>query len=147
MGVLIGGQQFAGGALQPLIGPLADRYPKRKMAAFGTLLVVVAYFTGAFSSNYWILLIAFIFGAGTGSAITQVIAAATQVQVGRTLGQSTVASLLSMAFATGILIGSLGGGIVAELSSRRATFALAGCVVLLGYLIYSHRSSKAADST
>ena len=146
VGVLIGGQQFAGGAQQPLIGPLAERYPKRKMAAFGTLLVVVAYFTGAFSSNYWILLIAFIFGAGTGSAITQVIAAATQVQVGRTLGQSTVASLLSMAFATGILIGSLGGGIVAELFSRRATFALAGCVVLLGYLIYSRRSSKATDS-
>ncbi len=145
VGVLIGGQQFAGGALQPLIGPLADRYSKRKMAAFGTLLVVAAYFTGAFSSSYWILLIAFVFGAGTGSAITQVIAAATQVEVGRTLGQSTVASLLSMAFATGILIGSLGGGVVAELSSRRATFALAGCVVLLGYLIYSYRSSTAVD--
>ena len=74
--------------------------------------------------------------------MSQVVAATTQVQIGRTLGLSTVASIQSMAFAIGILIGSAGGGVVAEMLGRRFTFALAGMIIVAGYAIYAALSSQ-----
>jgi predicted MFS family arabinose efflux permease len=47
-----------------------------------------------------------------------------------------------MAFAIGILIGSAGGGVIAEIFGRRFTFALAGIVIIAGYIIYAARSSE-----
>jgi MFS family permease len=141
VGLLIGGQQFMGGAVQPLMGMFADKYSKHLIALIGTLLMASAYWIATFSDTYWILLISFVVGAGLGSAMSQVVAATTQIQVGRTLGLSTVASIQSMAFAIGILIGSAGGGVVAELIGRRFTFALAGMIIIAGYTIYAARSS------
>jgi MFS family permease len=142
VGLLIGGQQFMGGAVQPLMGMFADKYSKRLIALIGTLLMAGAYWIATFSDTYWILLISFVVGAGLGSAMSQVVAATTQVQIGRILGLSTVASIQSMAFAIGILIGSAGGGVVAELFGRRFTFALAGMIIIAGYTIYATLSSQ-----
>jgi len=142
VGLLIGGQQFMGGAIQPLMGILADKYSKQLIALIGSVLMASSYWVATFSDTYWILLIAFVVGAGLGSAMSQVVAATNQVQVGRSLGLSTVASLQSMAFAIGILIGSAGGGVVAQILGRRFTFACAGLIIIAGYLIYTARSSK-----
>ena len=142
VGLLIGGQQFMGGAVQPLMGMIADKYSKHLIALIGTLLMASAYWIATFSDTYWILLISFVVGAGLGSAMSQVVAATTQVQIGRTLGLSTVASIQSMAFAIGILIGSAGGGVVAEMLGRRFTFALAGMIIVAGYGIYAALSSQ-----
>ena len=142
VGLLIGGQQFMGGAVQPLMGILADKYSKQLIALIGSVLMASSYWVATFSDTYWILLIAFVVGAGIGSAMSQVVAATNQVQIGRSLGLSTVASLQSMAFAIGILIGSAGGGVVAQTLGRRFTFACAGLIIIAGYLIYTARSSK-----
>ena len=142
VGLLIGGQQFMGGAIQPLMGILADKYSKQLIALIGSVLMASSYWVATFSDTYWILLIAFVVGAGIGSAMSQVVAATNQVQIGRSLGLSTVASLQSMAFAIGILIGSAGGGVVAQTLGRRFTFACAGLIIIAGYLIYTARSSK-----
>lgn len=142
VGLLIGGQQFMGGAIQPLMGILADKYSKQLIALIGSVLMAGSYWVATFSDTYWILLIAFVVGAGIGSAMSQVVAATNQVQIGRSLGLSTVASLQSMAFAIGILIGSAGGGVVAQTLGRRFTFACAGLIIIAGYLIYTARSSK-----
>lgn len=142
VGLLIGGQQFMGGAVQPLMGMFADKYSKHLIALIGSVLMASSYWIATFSDTYWILLISFVVGAGLGSAMTQVVAATSQVQIGRTLGLSTVASIQSMAFAIGILIGSAGGGVIAEILGRRFTFALAGIVIIAGYIIYAARSSE-----
>ena len=142
VGLLIGGQQFMGGAIQPLMGILADKYSKQLIALIGSVLMASSYWVATFSDTYWILLIAFVVGAGIGSAMSQVVAATNQVQIGRSPGLSTVASLQSMAFAIGILIGSAGGGVVAQTLGRRFTFACAGLIIIAGYLIYTARSSK-----
>ena len=131
-----------GGAVQPLMGILADKYSKQLIALIGSVLMASSYWVATFSDTYWILLIAFVVGAGIGSAMSQVVAATNQVQIGRSLGLSTVASLQSMAFAIGILIGSAGGGVVAQTLGRRFTFACAGLIIIAGYLIYTARSSK-----
>ena len=141
VGLLIGGQQFMGGAVQPIMGMFADKYSKHIIALIGSVLMASSYWIATFSDTYWILLIAFVVGAGLGSAMSQVVAATNQVQIGRTLGLSTVASIQSMAFAIGILIGSAGGGVVAELVGRRFTFAFAGVIIIVGYLVYVARSS------
>ena len=141
VGLLIGGQQFMGGTVQPIMGVFADKYSKHIIALIGSVLMASSYWIATFSDTYWILLIAFVVGAGLGSAMSQVVAATNQVQIGRTLGLSTVASIQSMAFAIGILIGSAGGGVVAELLGRRFTFAFAGIIIILGYLVYAARSS------
>ena len=142
VGLLIGGQQFMGGAVQPLMGMFADKYSKHLIALTGTLLMASAYWIATFSDTYWILFVSFVVGAGLGSAMSQVVAATTQVQIGRILGLSTVASIQSMAFAIGILIGSAGGGVVAEMFGRRFTFALAGMIIIVGYTIYAARSAR-----
>jgi DHA1 family multidrug resistance protein-like MFS transporter len=142
VGLLIGGQQFMGGAVQPLMGMFADKYSKHLIALIGSVLMASSYWIATFSDTYWILLITFVVGAGLGSAMSQVVAATSQVQIGRTLGLSTVASIQSMAFAIGILIGSAGGGVIAEILGRRFTFALAGIVIIAGYIIYAARSSE-----
>ena len=141
VGLLIGGQQFMGGAVQPIMGMFADKYSKHIIALIGSVLMASSYWIATFSDTYWILLISFVVGAGLGSAMSQVVAATNQVQIGRTLGLSTVASIQSMAFAIGILIGSAGGGVVAELVGRRFTFAFAGVIIIVGYLVYVARSS------
>ena len=124
------------------MGILADKYSKQLIALIGSVLMASSYWVATFSATYWILLIAFVVGAGIGSAMSQVVAATNQVQVGRSLGLSTVASLQSMAFAIGILIGSAGGGVVAQTLGRRFTFTCAGLIIIAGYLIYTARSSK-----
>lgn len=131
-----------GGAVQPLMGMFADKYSKHLIALIGSVLMASSYWIATFSDTYWILLITFVVGAGLGSAMSQVVAATSQVQIGRTLGLSTVASIQSMAFAIGILIGSAGGGVIAEILGRRFTFALAGIVIIAGYIIYAARSSE-----
>ncbi|MPZ99660.1 MAG: MFS transporter [Dehalococcoidia bacterium] len=132
VGVLLAGQQLTGGILQAPAGLLADRMSRRQLVMIGAILVAVGYLSIAMTEVYWIILLGFVLGVGVGSALINVAAQAIQVDVGRELGMATSMSLMSMAFAAGILLGSLGGGFVVEATSVAAVFGLASVAMLAG---------------
>jgi predicted MFS family arabinose efflux permease len=144
VGVLLAAQQFAGGLSQPLLGHVADRLPRRTLVVAGALLVAAGYSSVALSTNYGLILVAFVVGVGMGGALFNVAGMAVQVEVGRILGMATVASLQSMAFALGVLGGSLGGGWVVEAISVRAVFAMGAAFILLGAAFFVVRTRTTA---
>lgn len=143
VGVLLAGQQFAGGLLQPFLGHVADRLPRRMLVVVGAAMVALGYSTAAFSTTYLVILGGFIVGVGIGGALFNVAGQAVQVEIGRSLGMATVASLQSMAYAIGVLAGSLGGGRIVEATSVRTVFAAGGCFILLGALFFIARTRSA----
>ncbi len=150
VGFVLAGQELTGGLLQPLFGPVADRYDRRAMVVFGMALASVGYITLAMSSSYAVILTMFIVGAGGGAAIQGVAGRAVEVDIGRRLGMATTMSLGSMAFALGVLIGSIGGGVLADGGSLgplsvdglgvRSVFIAAAASLLAGGIIFALRA-------
>ena len=149
VGFVLAGQELTGGLLQPLFGPMADRYDRRAMVVIGMALASVGYITLAMSSSYAVILTMFIVGAGGGAAIQGVAGRAVEVDIGRRLGMATTMSLGSMAFALGVLIGAIGGGVLADGGSLgplsvgglgvRAVFIAAAASLLGGAIIFALR--------
>ena len=69
-----------------------------------------------------------------------VAAAAVQVDVGRRLEMVTTVSLASMASAAGTVLGSLGGGAIADLAHVPMVFTVAAAAITLGAFIFALRT-------
>ncbi|MDA1004775.1 MAG: MFS transporter [Chloroflexi bacterium] len=136
VGFVLAGQELLGGALQPLFGPLADRFNRRVLVTVGAVIVASGYVALALSTTYLVILAAFVGGAGAGSALTAVSAMALQVDVGRRLGMATAMSLVSAAFAAGVLIGSLCAGVIADGFGVRYVFIAAAAAIVLGAAVF-----------
>ncbi len=139
-GFVLAGQELVGGLLQPLLGPVADRVNRRGMAVAGSAGIVGGYITLALTTNFGVILVAFVLVAGLGAAVMHVAAAAAQVDVGRRLGMATTMSLTSMAFAVGTLLGSLGGGVIADRAGVPMVFGFAAAAIALGALFFALRT-------
>lgn len=132
VGFVLAGQELLGGALQPVFGPLADRYDRRVLVAIGGVIVALGYVTMAVTTDYVVILGAFVGGAGIGTALMGVSSMAIQVDVGRRLGMATTMSIASTAFAFGVLVGSLAAGVIADAAGTEYVFLTAAGAVLLG---------------
>ena len=142
IGILIGVQQFVGGAAQPFTGRLSDIFSRPKLAIIGSGSVAIALFTVGVSESFVILFLAFLFFGGLGTATAQGAIQAEQVSVGRRLGLSTVAGLMELAFALGILTGGLGGGYLIEAFGTTSIFFVSAIVNALGGIIYALRTQN-----
>ena len=140
IGILIGVQQFVGGAAQPFTGRLSDIFSRPKLAIIGSGSVAIALFTVGVSESFVVLILAFLFFGGLGTATAQGAIQAEQVSVGRRLGLSTVAGLMELAFALGILTGGLGGGYLIEAFGTTSIFFVSAIVNALGGIIYALRT-------
>ena len=140
IGILIGVQQFVGGAAQPFTGRLSDIFSRPKLAIIGSGSVAIALFTVGVSESFVVLCLAFLFFGGIGTATAQGAIQAEQVSVGRRLGLSTVAGLMELAFALGILTGGLGGGYLIEAFGTTSIFFVSAIVNALGGIIYALRT-------
>ena len=118
---MLAGQELLGGGLQPLLGLVADRANRRLMVVAGALAIAMAYMTLALSTDYLAIVGAFVVLGGVGSAVMGVSLLAIQVDVGRRLGMATTMSFGSTGFAAGVLIGSLGGGVIADQAGTSTT--------------------------
>lgn len=141
VGFVLAGQEFTAGLLQPLFGRFADTASRRLMILGGVVMVALGYATFAATEQYLILVAAFALGAGVGSAIQGVASRAVTVEVGRGLGMATVMSLNSMSFGVGVMIGSLGGGVIADIFDTRAVFIAASASLLVSGLIFQQRTA------
>ena len=142
IGILIGIQQFVGGAAQPFTGRLSDIFSRPKLAIIGSGSVAIALFTVGVSESFVVLFLAFLFFGGLGTATAQGAIQAEQVSVGRRLGLSTVAGLMELAFALGILTGGLGGGYLIEAFGTASIFFVSAIVNALGGIIYALRTQN-----
>ena len=142
IGILIGIQQFVGGAAQPFTGRLSDIFSRPKLAIIGSGSVAIALFTVGVSESFVVLFLAFLFFGGLGTATAQGAIQAEQVSVGRRLGLSTVAGLMELAFALGILTGGLGGGYLIEAFGTTSIFFVSAIVNALGGIIYALRTQS-----
>ena len=132
VGFVLAGQELLGGALQPAFGPIADRYDRRVLVVIGSVVVAAGYVAMALTTEYALILAAFVGGAGVGTALMGVSSMAIQVDVGRRLGMATTMSLASTAFAFGVLVGSLAAGVIADAVGTEYVFLTAAGAVLLG---------------
>ncbi len=141
VGFVLAGQEFTAGLLQPLFGRFADIASRRLMILGGTVMVATGYATFALTNEYAILVVAFALGAGVGSAIQGVASRAVAVEVGRGLGMATVMSLNSMSFGVGVMVGSLGGGVIADAFDTRAVFVAASASLFVSALVFQQRTA------
>ena len=141
VGFVLAGQEFTAGLLQPLFGRFADIVSRRLMILGGTVMVATGYATFALTNEYAVLVVAFALGAGVGSAIKGVASRAVAVEVGRGLGMATVMSLNSMSFGVGVMVGSLGGGVIADAFDTRAVFVAASASLFVSALVFQQRTA------
>jgi predicted MFS family arabinose efflux permease len=142
IGVLIGAQQFVGGGAQPITGRLSDIFPRTALAIIGSIAVAIALATVAITESYPIMLVSFLIFGGLGTAIAQGAVQAEQVTVGRRLGLSTVAGLMELAFAMGILTGGLGGGLLIQTFGMESIFLFSAIVTVFGGFAYTWKSRE-----
>ena len=142
VGFVLAGQELLGGVLQPVFGPVADRYDRRMLVTIGGLVVAAGYASMALTTEYFVILAAFVGGAGVGSALMGVASTAIQVDVGRRLGMATTMSFASTGFAVGVLIGSLAGGFIADGAGTEYVFLSAAVAVLLGSAVFVARTFR-----
>jgi predicted MFS family arabinose efflux permease len=146
IGVLIGAQQFVGGGAQPITGRLSDIFPRTALAMIGSIAVAIALATVAITESFPIMLVSFLVFGGLGTAVAQGAIQAEQVSVGRRLGLSTVAGLMELAFAVGILTGGLGGGLLIRTFGMEAIFVISAIVTLFGGFAYAWKSREFTKS-
>ncbi len=136
VGLVFAVQQIAGGLSQPLLGRLADRFPRSWLVFVGTATMAGGMSTVTWTDSYPIILAGMMLGPGLGAALANVAAQALQVDTGRDLGMATVASLGSTAFAAGFLLGAIGGGRLVDATSVPTAFGVGAAVIAGGGAIF-----------
>ena len=142
VGVVLASQELVGGLLQPVMGRVADRLNRRLLIIIGVVMVAAGYAAFALTTQYLLLAAAFALGAGLGSAVQGVASRALMVEVGRDLGMATVMAVNSMGFAIGVLVGSLGGGVLADAAGTRSVFIGAAVALLASAALFAVRTAR-----
>lgn len=140
VGLVFAAQQVTGGVSQPLLGRLADRFPRPWLVFIGACLMAAGFSTVAWSESYLVILGGMILGPGLAAALSNVAAQALQVDTGRDLGMATVASMASTAFAVGFLLGAIGGGRLVDAAGVPASFLVGAGVMVMGGLVFLLRA-------
>jgi len=142
VGFVFATQQMVGGLSQPLLGRLADRFPRRWLVFAGASMMAAGFSTVAWSDSFFVILTGMMLGPGLAASLANVSAQAAQIDTGRDLGMATVASLGSAAFAFGFLIGAIGGGRLVDLASVQASFLVGAAVMVLGGTFFLFRAPR-----
>ncbi|MBM4411746.1 MAG: MFS transporter [Chloroflexi bacterium] len=142
VGLVFATQQMTGGLSQPLLGRLADRFPRRWLVFAGASMMATGFSTVAWSDSFPVILAGMMLGPGLAASLANVAAQASQIDTGRDLGMATVASLGSAAFALGFLIGAIGGGRLVDLASVQASFLVGAAVMVLGGTVFLLRTPR-----
>jgi DHA1 family multidrug resistance protein-like MFS transporter len=132
-GLIFGSAFFAGAIATPFWGSIADKYGRKPMIVRAGIALFVVYTLMAFVTNpYQILALRLLQGLLSGfipGAITLIGTNTPREKVGYAL------SLISSATASGMIMGPLLGGGMAELVGNRWAFASAGMIVFLATIL------------
>lgn len=132
--------------LQPVFGRMADKGHKLLILGAGSAVVsVLLFFVPSAISLVQFLVLFLLIGAAE-AAIWPTLGSYV-VEEGRNYGQGSMMGVFNMAVSAGILIGSMGGGLLMDLSGIEFAFYgvgafLAMCAVISIWLIYSGQRSE-----
>jgi MFS transporter, DHA1 family, multidrug resistance protein len=130
MGVLISG------AVQLPMGKLADKVNRQAMVVVGGLLAALAMvaYQQAYSFEY-LMVVSTLFGLGGGIAMPALMAMA--VTKGKqTESMGSVIALLTMGHSIGMLVGSVGAGLMMDWFDLRGAFFLGALLMLAGVAVF-----------
>lgn len=132
IGVLLMLGVFTSGLIQAPMGMLADRISKPLMVAAGGLIVSLAVLSFHWAHGFMDLFMAnLLFGLGGGIAMPALMGMAVQ-KGNRADAMGSLMALLIMAHSTGMLFGSVLGGLAMDLFSLKQAFSLGALVMLCG---------------
>jgi DHA1 family multidrug resistance protein-like MFS transporter len=140
IGMILTGQELVAGLLQPIFGRLADRYNRRYLIVLGILIQSIGILSLAGLTNFWMIFISFVFVGGFGHSLWSAAQRAALVVVGREMGMAKTMSFLELVFVSGLLLGSIGAGLLSQRVSIPIIFAICAGVILVGGVLFMIRS-------
>jgi MFS family permease len=138
--MILTGQELVAGLLQPLFGRVADRYNRRYLIISGILIQSFGIFGLAVLTDFWMIFISFVFVGGFGHSLWSAAQRAALVVVGRKVGMAKTMSFLEMIFMSGLLLGSIGAGLLSQRLSIPMIFAICAGALLVGGILFVIRS-------
>ncbi|MFQ5380147.1 MAG: MFS transporter [Dehalococcoidia bacterium] len=135
VGVAFAVENIASGIAQPFMGRVADRLDRRLVVSVGFAITATMLFLLGLA-NSLVMVIVLLALMGVGQAVSWVTSSALQVVAGRRVGMGTVLGLGSGSGGIGILIGSVVGGLIVDISDIRAAFFFGGIVMALGLPLF-----------
>jgi DHA1 family multidrug resistance protein-like MFS transporter len=139
VGVVLSTYMFAEGLLQIPFGFLADRYPRIRQIAVGSVVAPLVLLAVPYVGSTWAVAL-LTFGMGAFSALGRSSLVAIRTELGRTHGMATLAGLQGSAFAVGQALGPALSGVAVDLVGLVAVFPFGsaigcvGTVLVLGWL-------------
>lgn len=136
IGVLVMLGVFVSGIVQLPMGRLADRMNRKVMVVVGGLIAAAAMiaYQRAFSFEY-LFGISCLFGIGGGIAMPALMAiAVTKGQQAEAMG--SVISLLTMGHSLGMMVGSMGAGVMMDWFDLRIAFFLGAVLMFIGVAFF-----------
>jgi MFS transporter, DHA1 family, multidrug resistance protein len=142
IGVLVTIGVFSSGLLHIPMGIMADRVNRKMMVVAGGLVITYAISSFEWATSFQGLLLASVlFGLGGGVAMPALMALAVMKgNASETMG--SVMGLLAMAHSLGMLVGSLLGGVMMDVSQLRHAFPVGAVMMILCvglFIAFSYR--------
>jgi DHA1 family multidrug resistance protein-like MFS transporter len=136
IGLVFALQSLSSGLSQPFLGRLADSVDRRLLNAIGLSTLAVLILSLGLTERTSVVALTML-GVGAASGLAAVATNAMQLDAGRRHGMGTVIGLGSAGNAAGVLIGSIMGGVVVDLTGRdAAAFYTAGAMMAVGLITF-----------
>jgi len=117
-------------------GNIADRFNRRALVIIGNLINLTFLALIPLAHNFWQLLGLCAFGS-LGGAISMPAASALTVEEGRKFGMGSTIAIFGMAMSTGMAIGPLLSGVIADFANVNSVFYFAAVVQLAGASLFT----------
>lgn len=131
VGILLSANLLTTAMWQPLFGRLADRFNRRALVVFGSLLQGVAMCAMMLADNFMQAMSLNIL-MGLAGAVSLPAAGGMVVTEGKNGGMGGAMALFNMGMSLGLAIGPILGGIVFDLTGFRGAFIFGGLASMLG---------------
>ena len=135
VGLVIGSRPILSSILQPLLGKLADTMPSQRLVFSGGLMLALATSLIPSSDTVIVLLIFFLLlGLGESTALPASLAITTDL--GTQYGHGTLMGFANAMLVFGLLVGSVGGSILASITTIEAVFRFTGFVTFAMTIVF-----------
>lgn len=130
IGIVIACRTLVNALLQTPFGRMADRQNKIRLLFVGCLSISTVMCLVPLAGNFWWLLFLFVC-LGSAEAIIWPTLGALATQEGRRFGHGTMMGIFNLSMSTGVLCGSLGGGVSMDLFGLHWAFFIIGLLVFI----------------
>jgi DHA1 family multidrug resistance protein-like MFS transporter len=141
IGVLIAVNILVMAAFQPFGGRIADRVSRRVLVVAGGGANILFLGLIPWCTDFWSLLGVCLLGS-LGGSVSIPAASAMIVEEGRKFGMGSTMAIFGVAFSTGMAIGPMLSGVIADLLDIRTVFYFGACMGVVGtglFLRYTER--------